>query len=619
MRLFSAWLLHRWRNIRPHRGLALRLLLSLAIGILALEVDEQNQYDLRFQLRGPQKTSSQIILVTLQPSDIFRSQAHRRQSVLGVDDYASFSDAFYWDREIWKKLLTTVLQHNPRAVGVTLYFGSNVGNSGFSTEEKKVFLDPRITWSSTSNTFDEPLLPAFANPLESNFGPNEIRRDEDGVVRRVFSQKEELSHLVEKITQKRFPTREESLVINYRGTPDLFTRVTLSELFSSSFPKEFLKDKIILIGASATGNSQYLTPLGPMSRTEIIAQITDNMAERRWVTKLPMLLYALAFLIIAIGAMMIIVTYPQSVVLIFYLMLSILFAALSAWVFDTFALWVPAFSPFVLLATIWIIMVGYQAASLERKHFLLQQEQKNLHELEQLKNNFVSLISHDLKTPIAKIQGIVQRWQAEKPTDFNTELGHLSNYTEDLNRYIQSILKVLRVESRDFKLHLEVADLNELIFEAVQDLSPLAQDKSIALQTQLEPHFTLEIDVTLIKEVILNLIENGIKYSPIGSQIKIISREDDDHVWVEIVDQGPGIPAEELENIFGKFVRGKDQDMRTKGTGLGLYLVKYFIELHGGKVILESVVGSGTKVAFSLPLITEIDEFVPQDEEGEPS
>ncbi|NUN07229.1 MAG: histidine kinase, partial [Bdellovibrio sp.] len=248
---------------------------------------------------------------------------------------------------------------------------------------------------------------------------------------------------------------------------------------------------------------------------------------------------------------------------------------------------------------------------IEQKNFHLQQEQEYLQELERLKNNFVSLISHDLKTPIAKIQAIVDRLLTQhQDPDLNQDLRSLRLYGDELNRYIQSILKVLRVESRDFKIHTEVGDINEVIEEALHTLRPLAREKNVAIHTALEPMFSLEFDTTLIKEVIINLVENAIKYTPPGGRIEVISEESEDHVHVIVKDTGEGIKPEDLEKVWGKFTRGSDQDLKSKGTGLGLYLVKYFIELHGGKVRMESSLGQGTTVAFTLPLDTETETEV---------
>jgi signal transduction histidine kinase len=264
----------------------------------------------------------------------------------------------------------------------------------------------------------------------------------------------------------------------------------------------------------------------------------------------------------------------------------------------------------------WIIFLGYQANKMERKNYELEQERRSLKELEQLKNNFVSLISHDLKTPIAKIQSVTDRLQrnSQAMDQFGLEIKSLANSSQELNKYIQSILRVLRVESSEFQLSKEVHDLNLAIEEAVSIVRPLAEEKNIKIQTELEPLYTMEMDYVLIKEVMVNLIENAVKYSPESSSpIVVKSYEDGDFVHVEVLDHGTGISVEDQNTIFGKFVRGKDQNLKTKGSGLGLYLVKYFIELHGGTIHLESQLGAGTKVHFKLPLTTE-ETAKPQDQ-----
>jgi signal transduction histidine kinase len=111
----------------------------------------------------------------------------------------------------------------------------------------------------------------------------------------------------------------------------------------------------------------------------------------------------------------------------------------------------------------------------------------------------------------------------------------------------------------------------------------------------------VNIDVTLITRVISNLVENAIKYSNENCEVFINSWDDEKWVYIEIKDTGPGIPAEELQNIFEKFYRIKnDANHSIKGTGLGLYLVKYFVELHGGTIEVSSEVGKGTKFLVKL-------------------
>ena len=221
-----------------------------------------------------------------------------------------------------------------------------------------------------------------------------------------------------------------------------------------------------------------------------------------------------------------------------------------------------------------------------------------------MKNNFVSLISHDLKTPIAKIQAVLDRvlTQGPHPDELQTDLFSLRDYSEELNRYIQSILKVLRVESREFKILKETADINGIIENVIERLRPLAHSKKIRIETELEPMFLIELDVTLMTEVFMNIIENAIKYTPDDGYVKIKSFETETDVLVQVSDSGEGIRPEDQEQVWKKFVRGKTQDHKTKGTGLGLYLVKYFIELHGGQIYFKSEPSKGTTFFVQLPL-----------------
>ncbi len=592
-----------WRYLTRRRGFVLRCLLCWAIGCIALSSDEISSYDKRFQLRGDQKASDQIVLITIAQSDFANVYDYRTNFLHNLNEIADLTDSYYWDQKIWSELLTKVLQHNPKSVGVTLYFGDNIGSVRMPISEANNFVDPRIYWATSTNNFDRVLMPVFANRDQSNLGNNEVRRDEDGIVRRIFPLRTEQPHLIEQITGKKLPSILAGLPINFRGNLKVFQQYTLSEVLYDEVPFEALRGKIVLIGTENAAGSVFMTPLGSLSRIEILAHATDTLMGDKWIKRLPFVWYAIGLFCLVLIAVFLITTYPQSVALFFMLWLATLLAALSAWVFDTFYLWIPAFSPFVLLASTWVIFIGYQAMKIERQNFHLQQEQAYLQELEQLKNNFVSLISHDLKTPIAKIQAIVDRLlMTHSENELGQDLKSLRTFGDELNRYIQSILRVLRVESRDFKINKDAEDINEVIEEALTQLRPLAREKNIHLETSLEPMFTAEFDATLIKEVVINLIENAIKYTPAGGRVIVSSHESADDIHVAVKDTGEGIKPEDLERVWGKFTRGSDQDMRSKGTGLGLYLVKYFIELHGGKVAMESKWGVGTTVSFTLPL-----------------
>ncbi len=607
--LYRAEVLLRFISLR--RGFWLRGLLCWLIACLVLSNDEITAYDQRFQLRGDQKTSSEIVLITIRQSDFSGYYNNRINGLTNMSDVTDITDSFYWNKGLWTSLLKKILKQNPKSVGVTLYFGDNISSFHMSKDDMKLFQDSRIVWASTSNNLERVLMPVFANREHTNLGSNEIRRDEDGLVRRVFPQRADMPHLIEKLSDKSFPTTLAGLPINYRGSSRVFTQYSLSAIMFDELPADVFKNKVILIGAETSSGPVYMTPMGALSRAEILAHVIDTLLGDKWIKRLGFFWYAAGLFVLMLLAIFLITNYPQSVALFTILWIGTLLAALSAWVFDTFYFWSPALTPFVLLAATWTIFIGYQASKVERQNFRLQQEQQYLQELEQLKNNFVSLISHDLKTPIAKIQAIVNRLLVHNTDqELGNDLRSLGLFSEELNRYIQSILKVLRVESRDFKINKEVADINDVIEAALQQLRPLAKEKNVAIETQLEPMFSLEFDTTLIKEVVINLIENAIKYTPAGGHLKVISHESPENIHVMIKDTGEGIKPEDMDKVWGKFTRGSDQDLKSKGTGLGLYLVKYFIELHGGKVTMESQVAQGTTVSFTLPLESENEVLV---------
>jgi two-component system phosphate regulon sensor histidine kinase PhoR len=583
------------------RGFVLRTMICWAVGCLILTSDEVNSFDNRLQIRGDQPAASEIVLVTLKASDIPRMQRNQNTA----NDIET-SESSLWEEDIWFRMLSKILQQNPKSIGVALLFPA--GSASLSVNEKinSVLTDPKVFWAALTGSMDRPILPTFADFRLTNIGAVDLLKDEDGIVRRFYSPSSEYPHLTEQVTGVSLGNGWIPRFINFRGSSRVFTQYFAADILQGRISGEAFKNKIVFIGAEGVSSHQVQTPLGGQHRAVVMAHIADNLLRDRWIHRSSYRNYSILLLAVLLVALFLITHYPQSVALVLLLWLGLLTGALSVWVFDSHYFWLPLASPLLMIAVTWIIFVGYQANRLERKSWQLQQEQKYLSELEQLKNNFVSLISHDLQTPIAKIQSIVDRLLSQnQKQEMALDLKALRFSSEELHKYIQSILKVLRVESRDFRLHREICDINELVSEAMQSLRPLASEKSVELECRLEPIFSIEADTTLMREVLVNLIENAIKYTPPGGHILIQTHEADNQVQVKIQDTGEGIPPEEVELVWKKFVRGRDQDMKTKGTGLGLYLVKYFIELHGGSVNLESELKKGTVVSFSLPLENE--------------
>lgn len=224
---------------------------------------------------------------------------------------------------------------------------------------------------------------------------------------------------------------------------------------------------------------------------------------------------------------------------------------------------------------------------------------------EELKSTFVSVVSHELKTPVALIKGYAETLR-RKDADWDREtvedsLGVIAEEADHLTNLIDGLLQASRIQAGGLKL--EPTDVN---------LPRLAEKVVDGFRTQTQIHtFDLDFpadfplvwaDPERLREVLSNLVSNAVKYSPDGGAVWVGGRVDRSGVTVYVADQGMGIPAEEQGRIFDRFHRVESGlHRRTEGTGLGLYLVKAIVEAHGGRVWVESAPGRGSIFIFTLP------------------
>lgn len=591
-----------FQGIWKAKGLWLRVLVVWALACTFPFFDEVKQYDLRFGIRGAQETAKQIVVVHFDQEDWTAWHGPNNNLLRSLKEFSVVTDSYFWRANTWNLLLSRILAHNPQSVGVTLFFNPQLPRPD---ESFRALFDPRVIWAGQLDNEGRPALPLMANSYGYNVALVDMREDEDRVLRRFSSPLAPLSHMGLKLTaQDANAYLGATKLINFRGDRRVFPAVNALAVLQGRIPPGFFKDKIVIIGTNSVQGHQFQTPLGRMNRADVLAQIVDNVLAKRWIQRLSIVACWFYLLIVLLMAVSILVNYPQSFAFVFLLWLGLGTTALSIWIFDSFYFWLPAFSPLVLALVAYVVFIGYQLSMKENQTWRLEQEKKLLNELDQLRNNFVSLISHDLKTPIAKIQAICDRLLSGGQVTEDTRDGLQSVRKEsvELHRYIQSILQVSRLESSQVQVRKEATDLNEVVEKVVGQLKTLALDKRQDLHVDLEPMFSIEVDGILIQEVVLNLIENAIKYTPNDGRIEVETQEVEDHVVFSVKDNGPGVPEEDRQHLFEKFFRGHAHKSAIKGTGLGLFLVKYFIELHGGEVFLESDVGQGTKVGFTLPL-----------------
>ncbi len=598
LRLYFILLTRRlWRR----RGLWLRALMGCVLGIGLLTIDRQSGYDLRFRLRGKQSVDSSIVILAIDNS-AWRSWQHLSKT-------APIGD-MYRNPKAWKQILDQLVSERPLAVGVTTYFAPNV-SSETNSPLPSVFSNWRIIWAAQLTEGGHVWLPPFASPVRRNFGLVHFVRDRDGVIRRFGTASERVPNIAV-LMARRLPNvkissfnilKSKEPIINYRGDAGTFAHIGLTKFLNHDYPQNFFKHKLVIIGTPDLSGAELHTPLGQMSTAEILANIIDNIHYDRWIKRPPFAVLALFIILLVMFSAWLTSRYPQFLAFFILIWLNIFYVTFSLWLFDVHYLWLPILPAVAATFGTYVIFLSFQ---LTLKDYLTQQlenEHQFLLGVEQLKNNFLSLISHDLRTPIAKIQAICDRLLAENPQiAVAPDLASLREVATELNRYIGTIIQITRVESKDFRINKDATDINELIVRAKTSVEPLAAQKKIHIETNLEPMFLIEVDAVLIHEVILNLIENAIKYTPEGGRVGVSSQEVDGRVIVMVEDSGVGIPETEQAHVFEKFFRGEHGKSHPRGSGLGLYLVKYFVELHGGQIILKSQVGVGTKIGFSLPI-----------------
>ncbi len=227
-------------------------------------------------------------------------------------------------------------------------------------------------------------------------------------------------------------------------------------------------------------------------------------------------------------------------------------------------------------------------------------------EIERMKTELVSMVAHELKSPLTSICGFSElllntHLENPKAQEYAHVILEESNRLTDL---VNKFLDLSRLESGRTEPNIQPFDLRQSIGRILEAHGQLAKKKQIRVITELPGHLSAAMgDASMIDQVLLNLFSNAIKYSPVGTKVGIEVKEEELQLIVNVIDNGSGIPKEELPNIFEKFYRVKqteDTD-RPEGSGLGLSLVKQIIERHDGVVRVKSQPGIGSIFSFTIP------------------
>ena len=231
---------------------------------------------------------------------------------------------------------------------------------------------------------------------------------------------------------------------------------------------------------------------------------------------------------------------------------------------------------------------------------------EQLESLDKSRNQFVSNASHELKTPLATMKILLENllYDPEMPQEIRTEfMNDLNHEIDRLTAIVTDLLTLTRMDGKKLELHPESLDLSELAAESVRLLQPTAAKRHQALLTRIQPGVMIRGDRSKLGQVIYNLTENALKYTADNGRIAVTLMQKNKSAVLSVQDNGVGIPPEDLPHIFDRFYRvDKARSRETGGTGLGLSIVRQLVELHGGRVTVDSEFGHGSTFTVELPL-----------------
>lgn len=240
----------------------------------------------------------------------------------------------------------------------------------------------------------------------------------------------------------------------------------------------------------------------------------------------------------------------------------------------------------------------------ERLSLALNRMIQRLDEAFQVTSRFSADASHELRTPLTIMRGELEGLLKDRRLN-EEQIGQVESILEEaerLTQIVEGLLLMSRLEAGESHMSKDPVDLSELTTTTVEQMAPLAEDRSLTLTCETEPDAMVEANEVRLKQVVVNLLDNAIKYTPEGGKITLRVKAEPHEAVLEVIDNGIGISEEALPHVFKRFFRSNQiQARKARGTGLGLAMVESIVEAHGGKVSVESHENKGSTFRVRLP------------------
>jgi signal transduction histidine kinase len=605
----ESWLKNKW--VHHSLKLAFALLITTMLAPFKLDVLEYMTYDLRMQLSPRPKPSGNFVIVNIE----YETLKKLKRDPEALD---------------WAVVLQKLGQAKPGHI-VSFVNPSQIQGS---YDDLTMLADVAVQLPFTFGENDipktgagklDPLAPPFeminVQPAPKTSDRNILARD--GVTRRLILTYENQFTLHPQLAKAyngievasdysgEFDLLDSTqMLIRYRSK-GAYPSLRFIDILEGNFDPAAFRGKIILIGRDTmeVASDYVTTPLAKellaVSQVEMHANILDTLILDQAPRFTPLwVLLGLTFAVSLMTIYIVLSARPGKGLLMLgfsmlvFIVFSLLIFSLLRWV-------IPVAHPLLAVFICYYFVIPYRLIIENRKSWEYYQKNRLLTQVEELKSNFMRMMSHDLKTPLARIQGMTEVISKEGPELTDTQkkaLDTIQQSSDELTEFIASILSLSRIESKEMKLQLKSRDVNQIVREVIRKHEYMAKRKEIEIVAELEPLFSIKVDQDLLKTVIANLVENAIKYSPERTKILITTEELNNDVVIQVADQGSGIPAEEIGHVFDRFYRARNTRATTAGNGLGLYLAKYFVELHNGRIEVESDLGKGSTFTVRLPM-----------------